>query len=746
MADPGTISAEPPRPTLSVLGGFALRDGAGRPVALKARKNRLLLAYLAVPPGQARSRDQLAGLFWGDRQDEQARASLRNALSGLRRALGDDALIVENDLVRLRPGWLETDYDRLRALADGGGTVDRLDEVCAGEFLAGNDLDDEQVTAWLHGMRRECTDMAIALLEASGRKAAERGDHKAALDLMRECLALEPLKEQTHRAIMQLYADSGERAMALAQFRSCKELLRHELNAPPAAETQALADSIALHDPADAAAIRSAHALGAPAAQTESRPEIPAETRAETRAENDAPAVAVIPFVNMSGDAEQTYFADGITEDIITDLSDVDGLKVASKSASGMYRGVRLPPAQIAAEIGVRYILEGSVRKAGDHVRISAHLTDATTNLSTWSQRYDRRLENIFDLQAEISRAIVTALRPSLAPGSDDGSDDGSGGGGVTTKRTTANVEAYECYMRGQLALQAGSREQGKQAVDLFAQAIALDPGYALAHTGMVTAATQLVLHYDVGRAMLDLALDHAETALRLQPGLAEAWSARGAVRLFEKKFALAQQDLSKALELSGDLAEAHFLMGQYHLNTAGGVEQARHCFQRAFELTNNLRYGIMYQTCLRGLEMHDELRGLSEKILTIANRRFLLDPHDMQAAFVIAHSHFDSGQLEQARRWAGVAASFDTEDGALSYNLACLHSNMGLIDEALAGLETTLRLGCNELKARFMKYTDPDLDNVRDDPRFDALLAKYGYRFRSRRSRRGSVRKQTRK
>ena len=150
-------------------------------------------------------------------------------------------------------------------------------------------------------------------------------------------------------------------------------------------------------------------------------------------------SIAVLPFVNMSGDAEQSYFADGITEDIITDLARVAGLAVASKTASQIYRGGQVPPAQISRELGVRYILDGSVRKAGDHVRISAHLTDAETNLQAWSERYDRRLENIFDLQSEISRAIVQALKGNLAPHPGD----------MPARQGTTNVETAEsCAMR----------------------------------------------------------------------------------------------------------------------------------------------------------------------------------------------------------------------------------------------------------------------------------------------------------
>ncbi len=709
--------------TLQLLGGFELRDKTGQAIELKARKSRLLLAYLAVPTGQVRTRDQLATLLWSNRQDEQARGSLRTALSGIRNALGEDALIVEQDTVRLRPGHLTTDYDTIQLISSNAYAAKKLDEFYTGPFLAGYEYDDEHYMDWLRGRRTECAELAILVLETSANRLTDKGKYQPAISLMRECLALEPLKEQTHRTIMQLYAASGERAMAMAQYRTCKELLKHELDTVPAPETQSLADSIALQNPEASGELHrqatSLRQISIPAHNSHRPKSAPAETKNAS--------IAVLPFVNMSGDAEQNYFADGITEDIITDLSSLSALSVAAKSASQMYRGATVAPVQISAELGVRYILEGSVRKAGDQVRISAHLTDAHTNRQEWSERYDRRLENIFDLQTEISTAIVGALRLTFV----------SGHASVTEKRTTANVEAYQYYLRGQVAQQYRSKRSLQLAHDLYKQAVAIDPNYALAYCGIATCAAALHLHYDVAGELLAEALEHCDTALRLQPDLAEAYAARGHARIFAKNFDLVKEDLEKALELSPDLAEAHFHMGHLHLNTVGGVEQAYFSYKRAFELSSDISDGMMLATCLRGMENWDEMRTLNEKLLKISQRKFSLDPHDAKAAYIIAISLNDLGKPEEAKHWASVAAAFDSEDGAMVYNLACLNANMGLIDDALAGVETTLKLGCNELKVRWMKYRDPDLEPLRADPRFDELLAKYGYKFRSRKPKR---------
>lgn len=665
-------------------------------------------------------------MLWSDRQEEQARGSLRTALSGIRRAIGDDALIVEHDTVKLRPGYLETDYDHLKNLIDSNVSVSSLEDFYSGEFLTGLEHDSELFMDWLHGLRSECADLALTVLEQNAERLAKEGDNKSAVDLMRESLTLEPLKEQTHRKIMQLYAASGERAMALAQFRTCKEILLHELDAMPDPETQALADKIALRDSSASQVLRSQSEITREAVSNIAVPDRSANAGSLAMMD-ETPSIAVLPFVNMSGDAEQNYFADGMTEDIITDLSDVDGLSVAAKSSSRMYRGAPVSPAQISQEIGVRYILEGSVRKSGDSVRISAQLTDTHSNLQAWAERYDRRLENIFDLQSEISKAIVGALKLNLTTTVTN----------VTEKRTTASVEAYQYYLRGQIYLQERSKSGMKLAYDSFSQAIALDPEYALAYTWLAHSMVHLVLHYDVDRSMLDEALENCNAALKLHPELAEAYSARGYVQLFFKDFEKARVDIEKAISLAPNLSIAHFHMGQYHVNTAGGITEGYQSYKRAFDLGRDLRSAAMTLTCLHGLDRPKELVSTCQQVLKIAQRTFSLNPHDFDSVQMIASAYFDLGEIEKAKHWAHLASSFDTEDGAITYNLACLHSTMGSIDEALEMLEKTLELGCNDLKVRFMKYTDPDLDLVREDQRFDELLARFGYNLRSRKTRR---------
>ena len=179
-----SVSSDVYSATLHVLGGFELRDGDGLPIELKARKSRQLLAYLAIPSGQTKSREQLAALLWSDRQEEQARGSVRTALSGIRRSIGDDTLIVENNTVRLRSNYIDTDYDELMRLSVTEGHISKLSDFYAGEFLYGQEHDSELFLDWLRGLRAECSNVALKILEKNADRFVENGDNASAIDLM----------------------------------------------------------------------------------------------------------------------------------------------------------------------------------------------------------------------------------------------------------------------------------------------------------------------------------------------------------------------------------------------------------------------------------------------------------------------------------------------------------------------------------------------------------------------------------
>jgi len=689
------------------MGGFSLRGSDDRPIELKARKSRQLLAYLAVPSGQVRTREQLASLLWSDRQEEQARASLRTALSGIRRAIGNDALIVEHDTVRLRSGYLETDFDQLKMVSTNASKITKLSDFYSGQFLAGQEHDSELYMDWLRGLRSECLGLALVVLGKNADRLASEGSNRSAIDLMRESLLLEPLKEQTHRTIMKLYAANGEKAMALAQFRTCKEVLLHELDASPDPETQALADSIALKDVSVFKELRHKATLGPESFVTHASNTPSTDT--------NMPSIAVLPFVNMSGDAEQNYFADGITEDIIVDLSDIDALSVVAKSSSEMYRGC-CTSLRISEELGVRYILEGSIRKSGENIRVSALLNDPKTSRQIWAKRYDRKLENIFDVQSEISQEIVKALELNLT----------SNGKHITDKRTTSSAEAYQYYLQGRTLLRVMSERSIILARGLFERAVKLDPNYALAYTGLADCATTLFCHYDVDPSFYDIALAASNRALQINPTLAEAYASRGYILQYGSDINVSIENFEKAISLNPKLADTYFYLGGVQVGIIGEIEKAYISFNKAFTLDQDIRSGMMLLTCLAALDYPNELKSFSNKILRLAQRRISLNAHDFGATQVVAICLHTLEKPDEARYWANVASSFDTQDARSIYNLACLQSQLGAVDECLALLGCTLELGCSKRKLDFLKTFDPDLETVRKDPRFYDLIARY--------------------
>lgn len=684
--------------TLQLLGGLELRDAEGAAVSLRTRKCGLLLAYLGVAPDRAHSRDQLAGLLWGDRQDEQARGSLRNALSDLRKALGEDALVVDRDVVSLRSGKLSTDYDRLHKATRG--ETDRVDlaAIYPGEFLEGHDLDTGDFAAWLLAEREKCRALAVRVLEREVARLGEAREFAAAIDRARELLSLDALREESHRTLIRLYAAVGERSMAIAQFRNCRAVIRRELGTDPSPETIALADRVAAESrPAGAADLAAANGpvpLPPPAGHGDL-------------------SIAVLPFVNMSGDVEQDYFSDGVAEDIITDLSRIADLHVAARSSTAIYKGATVGPQRIASELGVRYILDGSVRRAGTALRVTAQLVDGRTGRQLWAERYDRQLVSIFDLQDEIASSIVQALRLKISPNEER----------AIGKRPTRNAEAYQEYLRGRACLREMTRRSVELSSMMFARAVELDPGYAAAYAGLADSLSMLAYHYDDNAALAE-ALANSERALEVDPELAEAYASRGRARSILDQVDLAEKDFRKAIDLDPRHQEAHFYLALMYL-TIGRAKESLEPMRTAFRLADqDLQTGMMLMCSLRanGLSSAD----VAARMVAVAERRIAVNPSDERATYVGAQALAELGRTAEAMHWARRAAAFDTGDARTGYNLACLFSILGDVDETIGQLRKLLVAGYARRKITWIRRHDPDLDNARKDARFEALFADY--------------------
>lgn len=374
---------------LRLLGRFRLEGPAGKEIAVSARKAQALLAILALSPERRMERDKAIALLWGDRAEEQARGSLRQLLTQLRRQFAVDAdslLLIEGDWLGLSTQAMACDlwdFDAFSKEIDGASLA-RAEDLWQGELAEGLSLREAAFEDWLADMRRYWRGRRQDFLQA---RLAQFPDTITRLTAARALLALDPLSESACRALMTHFAEAGERSQALQEYRRCQELLARDLGAEPEAETQALYRRILADD--------------APAAEPPAKPVAPT---------SDKPAIAVLPFQNLSGDPEQLYFSDGISEDIVIALSRFHSLTVIARNSSFAFRDGTAALAEIKQALGIDYLLEGSVRRAGNRVRVAAQLIDCAQGDHVWAQRYDRDLEDIFAVQDDLTDAIVSEV------------------------------------------------------------------------------------------------------------------------------------------------------------------------------------------------------------------------------------------------------------------------------------------------------------------------------------------------
>src|SRR5437016_6450207 len=293
-----------------------------------------------------------------------------------------------------------------------------------------------------------------------------------------------------------------------------------------------------------------------------------------TSAGQERPSIAVLPFVNMSGDPEQEYFSDGITEDIITDLSKVSGLFVVARNTAFTYKGKHVDVQEVAKRFGVNFILEGRFRKAGARVRVTGQLINAKDNGHVWADRYDRDLTDIFAIQDEITHAIVEQLKVKLLPQEKKN----------IAQTPTDNVEAYTYYLRGRQFIERRSKAYYQLARQMFAKAVELDPLYARAYAGMADCDSFLFLHYHVDNVAIDDILATSAKALALDSDLAEAHASRGLALSLEKRYDEATEEFEQAIALDPHSFEGHYFYGRACF-TQGKLERAAALFERVAEI-----------------------------------------------------------------------------------------------------------------------------------------------------------------
>src|SRR5262245_17136987 len=392
----------------------------------------------------------------------------------------------------------------------------------------------------------------------------------------------------------------------------------------------------------------------------------------------EKPSIAVLPFINMSGDPEQEYFSDGITEDIITDLSKVSGLFVVARNTAFTYKGKSVEAQQVAKHLGVNFILEGSVRKAGSRVRVTGQLIDGKKGGHMWADRYDRDLTDIFAIQDEITHAIVEQLKVKLLP-----QEKKSIG-----QTPTDNVEAYTYYLRGRQFMQRHSKSNYQLARRMFAKAVELDPLYARAYAGIADCDSALSSCHGVKISTEDILATTAK-ALALEPNLAEAHAARGAALSMGGYPAEAAAEFDQALTLGPNCYEAHYSYARFCL-TSGDFERAAKHFIRALEIQpDDYRSPLHLHAVFNSLGRHDEAEKYARLGLKRAEDALRLHPESSDPAQQGACALAALGERVRAKEWIARALAIDPDDNQARYNIACAYSLLGEFDQAIDLLET---------------------------------------------------------
>ena len=602
---------------ICLLGGFEARSSKGVRLSFPTRKAEALLAVLALAPGTFHSRERLATLLWSDRGDAQARGSLRQTLSLLRKhfaAARVRGIVVEGEQLCLDPAGIAVDAAEF-AVSLESDTAEGLAEALAlyrGDLLDGFAMAEEPFEEWLRQERSRLRRQALQAGERLLDRCVERGD-AAGLAVGERLLALEPASEPTACALMRLHSLKGSRSAVAREYERCRQTLAAELHVEPAPETTVLW-----------------RRLLAPAAR-------PATVR------SGLPSIAVLPFAGPAGDAETAGFADGLVEDIIRELSRFRSLEVIARHSAFALRDFKLTAREIGERLGARYLLSGSLRRLGPILRIGTELVETASGRQIWAERTDCEFERISVMHDEISRAVVGALALRIDEATLR----------QARRKPPDDLQAYDCWLRGVDCVRRGGADKLEEARAFFSRALEIDPTYARAHSGLSLSYFNEwnCSHWTIWAEREEQALESAIRAVELDDSDHVTRLILGRIYLYRRDYARAEQELSRAEALNPNDADllAHLALGWAYL---GEAERARNLAERAVRL-NPLHEGWYYTFMLPAALAQRRFRdtiAIGERCLDLAVK--------VHAYVAAAHAHL--GELDLARRHvAGYLALF---------------------------------------------------------------------------------------
>jgi adenylate cyclase len=434
---------------------------------------------------------------------------------------------------------------------------------------------------------------------------------------------------------------------------------------------------------------------------------------AAVKATSDKPSIAILPFTNMSGEPEQEYFSDGITEDVITDLSKVSALGVIARNTSFQFKGKSVDVRQIARQLKVSHILEGSVRKAGGRVRITAQLNNGASGEHVWAERYDRDISDIFALQDEISEAIVKALKLNLLPKEKM----------AIERRGTSNLDAYDLYLIARqyyATCNYGNRQGHETIIRLCRSATAIDANYARAWALMAIA--QMNLRFS-GGTVGESGLEAAERALALDMNLAEAHAARAWALTESGRYGDASDEIEAAIRLDPESYEVNRESGRLRYRQRR-FEDAICYFERAGRLMEAEFYSVgMLMSCYTAIGDSDGARRAARHALDRIEKIIVQEPDNGSALAGAFTAVATLGEVDRAKALAKRAINTDPDNLSMRYNIACaLIIQLGEFELALTLLDPVFE-NCSRELLNWTK-SDPDFDPIRENPRFKTMLA----------------------
>ena len=421
-------------------------------------------------------------------------------------------------------------------------------------------------------------------------------------------------------------------------------------------------------------------------------------------------SVAVLYFENLSGAEEDKYFRDGMTEDITTELLKIKGLRVFPRATVLTFRDKPVTAPEVGRQLNAGFVLSGSLRRAGNRLRITAQLVDARTDFPVWAERYDRELKDIFEVQDEIAQKIAQSLRITLSPQEQK----------AIAQKPTENAQAYDCYLRGRSYMRRVTRTDLQFALQLYEQAVALDPRFALAHAGLAYVSGIFYEWHDRDERWIQKGLAACERALALESKLPDALTARARIYWAQKNYDEAIRYSLQAIEYKPDCDGAYWILGQAYF-ASDRLQEAAAIAERAIEVSgDDYNVYIPFALALERLGKTEAAANLQQQLVRALERQLELVPEDVRARILLAVRHAAAGKEAEAIRELEIAVTLRPKDTNILYNASCVYGVLRKKAEALDLLKKAKDVGFPSFD---WAARDPDLSCLHDDPEFQRIL-----------------------